>query len=103
MVNTILSVFTISPSCDTVCPLELGLEECGGVVLYGAELKEPHTELLLSFLFCPSLALCSVTSLDLGNSEKPYVSPRRCGFMYQGSQWTRGTLTQGSRADRGSL
>lgn len=76
MVNTILSVFTISPSCDTVCPLELGLEECGGVVLYGAELKEPHTELLLSFLFCPSLALCSVTSLDLGKLREAICQPK---------------------------
>lgn len=75
MVNTILSVFTINPSYDTVCPLELGLEDSGGVVLYGAELKEPHTELLLSSLFCPSLA--AGQSVDI--------------------------LTQGSRAGPGSL
>lgn len=58
------------------------------MVLYGAELKEPHTELLLSSPFCPSLALCSVSqTLILGTQGSHMSATRRCGFRYQGSQW----------------
>lgn len=51
------------------------------MVLYGAELKEPHTELLLSSLFCPTLALyCVAEALILGTQRSHMSATRRCGF-----------------------
>lgn len=71
------------------------------MVLYGAELKEPHTELLLSSLFCPTLALyCVAEALILG-TQRSHVSHKE--MWLQGSQWTCGILTQGSRTGPGSL